>query len=488
MADEQLDELTVGGANRNPTLPQRAKRATDHFAPGTFFPRIKAVVNPRLYRERGDTSRLVDDVFADGGALSRLAASNPTLMTEIRQQSETPMTSGEHEKFRSALLEMVGSEVEREAKTAYQVADNKSFMEAFSAMDGAIPGIADPERDTFEEAERKQIGIMYQQAQQMALLDPDSSKALMADVRKKADALTSNVRTFMEKGRKRAIDEDTQLFASAQEQVNETNDIIASLRHDADERGVLRSPNEALIARAFNALGRAQNLPRPGEEIADTGQNIGSGVGGLKGTLIGEALALGGKVVDKVTESGDVRDLIDRLEFNSKLVQEGYLQNRKTLQERYAPIGIRFGEKAGDVYAVIADAYKKESDKIPAKAQTPEQAEAERTTTLRTMLADEVASAEAQESKAKPEASANMPGAGARLAAAIQRAQSARDDRDIFEDDLRQSGSELAAPLGAADTGETIKQARSRRQARDTRQMHSQIRQGIMEALRGYTR
>lgn len=488
MDDEPIEEIQVEGVDRFPSIGKRAAGGKRHFAQGTFLPRVQAVINPRLYRERGDTSRLVEDVFADGGALGRIAASNPTLMTEIRQQAETPMSPKEHQQFRSAIMQLVGEEVEREAQTGLQIADNKAFMSAFAMMDGALPGARDPERETFEEAERKQIGVMYQQAQQMALLDPAASKALMADVRKKADALTSNVRTFMEKGRKRAIDEDVALFASAQEQVNETNDIIASLEHDADERGILRSPNEALIARAFNALGRAQNLPRPGDDVANTGQNIGAGVGGLKGTLIGEAVALGGKIIDKTTESGDVRALIDRLRFNSQLVQEGYLANRKTLQDRYAPLGIEFGEKAGEVYATVADAYQKESDKIPAKASTPEQDETERTTTLRTMLNDEVASAEADEARAKPEAAANMPGASARLAAALQRAQNARDDRDLFEDDLRNAGSKNAAPLAAADTGETIKQARARRQARDTRQMHSQIRSGIMEALRGYTR
>lgn len=354
-------------------------------------------------------------------------------------------------------------------------------------MDGALPGIKDPDRQTFEEAERKQIGVMYQQAQEMALLDPDASKALMADVRKKADSLTSNVRTFMEKGRKRAIDEDIALFASAQEQVNETNDIIASLKHDSDERGFLKSPNEALIARAMAALGRAQNLPRPGDDVANSGANIGGAVGGMKGTLIGEAAALGGKILDKVTESGDINDLVERLQFNSQLVQKGYLDNRKVLQDRYAPLGIQFGEKAGDVYAVVSDAYDKEAGKIPEAKKTPEQEDADRTTTLRTMLGDQVASAEDAESRAKPEASANMPGSRERLAAAIERAQNARDDRDLFEDDLRQQGNPNATPL-APGAEESVKQARARRQARDTRQMHSQIRQGIMDALRGFTR
>jgi len=488
MADEEIQEIVSTGIDRTPGIGTRVKKGKEHFAPGTFLPRVQAILNPGLYRERGDTTRLVEDVFAEGGALARVAATNPTLYNEIRQKSETPMSAAEHKQFRSAILEMVGSEVEREAQTGIQIADNTSFMKAFALMDGALPGARDPERETFEEAERKQIGVMYQQAQEMALIDPAASKELMTEVRKKADALTSNVRTFMEKGRKRAIDEDTQLFASAQEQVNETNDIVASLEHDADERGFLRSPNEALIARAFNALGRAQNLPRPGEEIADTGQNIGGAVGGLKGTLVGEAIALGGKILDKTTESGDVKDLIERLKFNAELVKKGYIENRKTLQDRYAPLGIEFGEKAGEVYATVADAYKKESDKIPAKSQTPEQAETERTTTLRTMLGTEVDSAEAEVAKAKPEAAANMPGARGRLAAAIARAQNATDDRDLFEDDLRQQGHADAIPLQAGDTGEALGQARARRQARNTRQMHSQIRQGIQEALRNYTR
>ncbi len=451
-------------------------------------------MNPRLFRERGDTNALVSDAFGEDGPLSSLSSTNPVLYDSIKQQADTPMTVQDHQKFRSAILGMVSDQVEKESKVRTQIADNQSFMQAFASLDAALPGIKNPDRFTYEEAERRQIGMMFKQAQEIALLDPDASKGIMVDVRKKADALAANTRTQMEQIRKSARLDDMALWTGAQEQVNETKDIIDSLRNDSDERGFLKSPNEALVARAMNQLGRASSLPRAGlGEAAGSaaGATMGTSIGGVKGGLIEMGSQVLGSMVDKVTANGDIKDIIKRLEFNSQLVQAGYIQNRKALADQYAGAGIQFGEKAGEVYAVLDEQYQSEADKIPSKASDATTDKADKTNTLRSMLDEEVFSARRATEDVRPEASAGMRNSGSRYAAAMARQQAAEDDLAIFDDDQRQAtGVPLVPAEGVSleDATKAVQQARMRRQARDEASTRSSIRRGISEALRGYMR
>ncbi len=452
------------------------------------------MLSPALFRERGDTNSLVEDVLAEDGPLGRIAATNPELVTEIRQQANTPMSTKEHAKFRSALLGIVGDEVEREGKVRSQLLDNQSFMEAFSALDGFIPGITDPKRQTLEESERRQVAILFEKAQQLAPLDPEASKAVMAEARKKADTLTANVRQFMEKNRLRAQLEDGALYANADEQVQEADDIIKSLRDDMDEKGMLREPHPAIIARAFAALGRAGDLPASG--INESAEAVGAQLGGLAskegdGNMIQTAVQLAGKGLEKLKQGKDVEYLIKRLEFNKGLVQQGYIKNREQLLARYEPLGIALGEKPGEAYAVVHDAYKAEADKIPTKAQTPAEQEEDRVSSLRTMLDGELGKADEEVKNTQPDAAANLPGAASRLAKALARQANARDDVALFEDDLRQQrGGELPVMKGVEPgmVEESIKGARMRRQARTEQSTRSAVRQGIMESLRSRTR
>lgn len=483
---DELDEVEVTGVDRTPGVVKRAKRAPGLLASGTVLPRLQGILNPALYRERGDTSRMVESVFGEEGALARLAASNPDLATEIRQQADTPMSVGEHKKFRSGLLALVGDEVAKEQRTQYQLRDNAGFMEAFSAMDAALPGVKDPDRFTFEEAERRQIAIMYQQAQELALLDPDGSKALMADVRKKADSLTANVRTQMEQIRKAARIEDSALFNAARERISETDDVVASLRNDMDDKGVFRKPNEAIIGRALAALGRANSLPSSGINEAATaaGAQVNAAAGGgTKGLILDTAIGIGGMVANKIKEGDDVAQLIERLEFNKGLIQKSYTEDRARLEQRYKPIGIAFGAEPGEVYAVLDENYKRAADQFPAKGAEPK----DKPEALRNMLTDEQEAAQAALEDVKPEASANMPGARERLAAAIERLNLANDDLAIFDaDQAEATGKPL--PVAGDDAGAEVVKARQRRQARSETRAQGQVRKGIMEALRGYTR
>jgi len=484
-----IEEVAVSGTNRAPGVVKRAQRAPGHFAAGTVLPRLQGILNPSLYRERGDTSRLVDSVLGEDGALARLAQTNPDLATEIRQQSESPMTVGEHKKFRSALLNMVGDEVGREQKVKYQLQDNQSFFQAFKALDGFLPGAGDDKVDTREEYERRAVESLYQQAQEIALIDPDRSASIMGEVRKKADALTDNVRTDMEKQRRTARAEDGALWASARERITETSDVIRSLESDLDEKGLLRKSNPALVGRAMALLGRAGDIPAAG--IAEASDSVGSAVAGsvenaTAGNVLGEAIKIGGAALDKYKETKDVRYLIDRLKFNGQLVEESYTQDRAALADRYKAVGLQFGEKPGEIYSVPNEAYKREAEKIKAAPKKP----TDDTDSLRGMLTDEVSSAQAAVDKVKPEASANVPGAAARLASAMERLTIARDDSMIFEDDQRQAGGGAApVPVVAGDdAAQELIKARQRRAARDQQRSSGLVRKASMEALRGYTR
>jgi hypothetical protein len=490
--DEELDEVQVSARNRNPNAQTRVRRARDTLAPGSILPRVQALLNPALFRARGDTNALVEDVLDEDGPLGRIAATNPELVTELRQQANTPMSTKQHAQFRSALLGLVSDEVEREGKVRSQVLDNESFMESFAALDGAIPGIRDPKRQTLEESERRQIAILFKNAQALAPLDPEASKAAMVEVRKKADLLTANVRQLMEKNRRDAQLEDRALYANADEQVQEADDIIKSLRDDMDEKGLLREPHPAIVARAFAALGRAGDLPSSG--INESAEAVGAQLGGLAskegdGNMIQTAVQLAGKGLEKLKQGKDVDYLIKRLEFNKALVLEGYKNNRQQLLARFSPLGIELGEKPGEAYAVVHDAYEEQAGKIPSKASTPESEEADRTDSLRTMLDSELSAADELVKKVKPDAAANMPGAAQKLLNAISRQQTAQDDLAIFEDDLRIGAGRDMPPLASGgDAAAAIQVARARRQNRTDAATRSQVRQGIMESLRSRTR
>lgn len=483
---QELEEVSVQSANRAPTLLQRAKRAPGHFAAGTRFPRLQGIFNPALYRERGDTSRLVDDVLGEEGALARLAQTDPELVAQIRQQAETPMSVGEHQKFRSALVGMVSEEAAREQKVQYQLRDNEGFFNAFRTLDGFIPGIGDAKRDTREEFERREVETLFRQAQETALLDPDHSAALMGEVRKKADALTANIRGDMEKQRKIARAEDGSLWATMRERVSETNDVVEALRDDLAKKGLRRSPNDTLIARANALLGQAGDFPAAG--IADAAEGAAAVVpaGESSGNILGEGIKLAGKLADKALQKDDVEYLIQRLEFNKAQIQKSYIEDRAALAAKYKASGLEFGEQAGEVYSVPNEAYQREAEKIKAAPAKP----TDHTDSLRGMLADEVKSAEAAANKTAPEASANMPGAAARHAAAQERLQIARDDVAIFEDDERQRAGRELPPVaaGAEDPAIALREARQRRAMRQQKRDSGLVRQATMEALRRYTR
>jgi hypothetical protein len=483
--DEELQEVAVTGANRNPGVIKRVERAPEHFAGGTLLPRLKGLINPSLYRERGDTNRLVDSVLGEEGALSRLAASNPDLVTEIRQQADTPMTSAEHEKFRSGLLSMVTDEVARNQKIQYTLGDNKSFFDAFKTLDGFLPGIGSAQVDTREEYERRQIETLYKQAQQAALIDPDHSSTLMGEVRKKADALTESTRTDMEKQRRVARAEDSSLWATHREKLSETSDVIAALQDDLDKKGLRRPPSPELIARASALLGRAGDFPSAGvgDAAADATSLIPEKAGD-SGNMLGEAVALAGKLTDKALQSNDVKYLIQRLQFNAQQVQASYTQDRAALADKYKASGLQFGEKPGEIYSVPNEAYTRAAEKIKAADKKP----TDDVDSLRGTLDDEVANAQAVVDKVAPEASANMPGAAARHQSALERLRIAQDDKAIFEADQQPADAKAPPTAQLDDAAVELQKARQRRAVRQQQQNSGLVRKATMEALRGYTR
>lgn len=495
---EELAAVDVSARNRSPGAATRFSRGKDVLAPGSFLPRVQSLLNPRLFRERGDTNALVRDAFAEGGPLAALAESNPAMVAEIRQQADTPMQPQEHKQFRSALLGLIGGEVEREGKIRAQIMDNEGFMAAFSALDSAIPGIKDPNRHTFEESERRQIAILYDQAQRLALLDPDASKAAMVEVRKKADLLTGNVRQLMGQTRKRATLEDTELY-------NASDNALQMLR-DASQELVAAleagSVPDFVLDKALTAYGAASAVAAPNLSDAASAAVSGAASGGVEGARSGlRSLGIGllvGAAVEGVQAGTEffrgkakTQALVKHLENAKAQVEQNYAANRQKLQERYAPLGIELGEQPGEVYAVLDEAYSTEAEKIPAAMLDKQGEQTDRTRSLRVMLDDELAAADDAVERLRPDAAANIPGAAARLASAITRQQTAQDDLAIFEDDLRQAaGVEMSSIPGidVEQAGSAIEQARRRRQIRSDTATRSQIRTGIMEALRGHTR
>jgi len=502
MADEsmELPEVAVQGRNRFPGPVRRVSRAKETFSPGTFLPRVQALLNPGLYRERADTNNLVEGIFTEEGALGRLAATSPELVAEIRQQAESPMTRGEHKQFRAALLEMVGQEAAHESKVRATVADNAAFMEAFAAMDAALPGIKDPNRFTLEEAERRQIGIMFEQAQELALIDPDASRALMSEVRKKADGLTANARQYFEQLRKRAAAEDVALYSNTDNTIQLLRDAHQDLTRAIDSG---KTVPEFVLQKALNAYGAAgsMQLTSLGQVGAHAvGEAIGGGLGGMTagglggvaiGAAAGAAIGLGEGLVAHFKDKKNVRLLADALVSAQEQAAANYQSNRAKIMERYKPVGIEFGAQQGEVYAVVDEAYKAASSSIPESARQAGKEGEEQRETLRMMLEDQLTAANLAVSELEPEASANVPGAAQRLASAIERRQMAVDDLAIFEDDLRQqAGVDFASieGLDPAAAEKAIKEARARRQNRQAAAMQAEIRRGIRESLRSHTR
>lgn len=503
MADDlqELAAVDVTARDRNPGALSRVRRARETFAPGTLLPHVQALLRPGLFRERADTNSLLDSVFADDGALAALGAENPDLVAALRDQAGTPMSPGQHEKLRSVILGLVGDQVEKEGQIRAQVADNQAFMQAFSVLDGAIPGITDPKRNTLEESERRQVQVLFNQAQELALIDPDASKAIMTEVRKKADNLTANVRQHIEQQRKRAELEDIELFSSSDNALQLLNDASADYaRAVASDKDI----PDFVVEKMIKAYGAASAVAAPNltdaaaaaiSGAASGGVEGSGGKGALQGTLVGAAV---GAVVTGVAgtveyfkDKKKVKQLAEYLETSKAQIRQNYAANRGKLQERYAPLGIQFGEQQGEVYAVVNDAYKAEAGKIPSKASTPESEQADRTEALRTMLESEQASADAAVEKYRPDAAANLPGAAQKLAAALARKQTAEDDLAIFEDDLRQAaGKDLTDIPGVevADAEKAISLARARRKNRSDAATRASIRNGIMESLRSHTR
>lgn len=492
---EELAEVQVSGRDPNPGAVTRVRRARETFAPGSFLPRVQALLNPRLYRERSDTNALMEQALAEDGPLGHLAASNPTIINELRQQAEKPMSSQQHQQFRSTLIGLVQGEVERESKIRSQVANNEAFMQAFSMLDGASPGIKDPARNTLEESERRQVSLLYQQAQELALLDPEASQAIMVEVRKKADTLTANVRQQYEQLRKRASLEDVTLYSNTDNAIQLLRDAHEDLSRALSSE---KTPPDFVIQKALDAYGaagiiQATSLGQVGTHAL--GEAIGGGVGGataggMGGAAIGAGVGLlvggGEKLLQHFKDKKNVAVLAEHLVLAQEQALRNYQGNRAKLVERYAPLGIEFGEQQGEVYAVLDETYRAEADKIPEKVTTKEQDADQRTLALRTMLDDELASADAAVAELGPDAAANLPGAAQRLAAALTRQQVAQDDLAIFEDDLRlAAGREM--PEGV-DASAAIEQARLRRRNRSDASTRASIRRATMEALRSHTR
>lgn len=502
MAEElqELQEVGITGRNRFPGAAQRVSRARETFSAGTVLPRVQALLNPRLFRERADTNNLVDGIFTEEGALGRLAIMHPEMAAEIRQQAESPMTAKQHQQFRSALLEMVGQEAAHESKVQATITENVNFMQAFSAMDAAIPGIRDKDKFTLEEAERRRIHIMFNQAQELALVDPDASRALMSEVKKKADDLTANTRQYFEQVRKRAAAEDISLYSAADNTAQMLRDAHEDLSRfiEAD-----KDIPEFVLQKALTAYGAAgsMQLTSLGQIGAHAvGEAVGGGVGGLTGgglagagvgAVAGLGIGLTEGLISHFKDKKNIRALADTLVRAQEQVAANYQANRAKIMERYKPIGIEFGAQQGEVYAVLDEAYQAASSAIPESAAAAGREGAEQRETLALMLHDQLAAADREVDELTPQASANVPGASERLRVALERRQMAVDDMAIFEDDMRQESGQALSEIEGIDADaaqEAIKQARMRRQTRQQAAMQSETRRAIREALRSHMR
>jgi hypothetical protein len=454
---------------------------------------ILAGANPQLYNERVQTNKLVDSALAPDGTLAFMAASNPQLADELRSRAQQPMSSQEHEQFRSGILSLVGTEVKREQDTQYQLQDINNFRDSFHQLDGMFrqPTDATPGVISVDDARRRQVETLINQAQEVAKLDPARAKEMMADAKQKADSITEHAIGQLDKVEKSARIEDGDLASAHNEQITNINDIVGSLENDRDAKGVWRAPNPAIVARGMAQLGRASTLPTSGfsETAQAAAPGVGAAVGGTKGGLIEAGVGLVGKVVDKITEGKDTQALIDRLNFQKQQLVKDYATNRQQLVDKYKPYGLQFGQQPGDVVAVVAQNYKDASGKIPDKTSTPEAKAADETATYRDALTQEVRDSMAAVDSLKNAAASNVPGARSDLAAAVERAGIAHDNLAIFEDDnSKQTGQPLPQGLQGDVAAKAIQQARARRNARDITRAHSQIRSAITDSLRNFTR
>jgi hypothetical protein len=455
---------------------------------------ILAGANPQLYNERVQTNKLVDASLAPDGSLAFLAASNPQLADELRSRAQQPMSSQEHEQFRSGILSLVGTEVKREQDTQYQLQDIQNFRDSFHQLDGMFrqPTDATPGVISVDDARRRQVETIINQAQEVAKLDPARAKEMMADAKQKADAISEHAIGQLDKVEKSARIEDGTLGSTYNGQLTNIAEVKQALNYEIDNYSVKRPINSAVVGRAMEQLGQAATLPTSG--LAEAAQAVGPGLsqavgGGKGGGLIDAATGLIGKVADKLTAKSDAQALIARLDNQAAELGKNYAINRQQIQDKYKPYGLQFGQQPGDVVAVVAQNYKDAAGKIPDKTSTPEAKAADETATYRDALTQEVRDSMAAVDSLKNSAASNVPGARSDLAAAVERAGIAHDNLAIFEDDnSKQTGQPLPQGLQGDVAAKAIQQARARRNARDITRAHSQIRAAITDSLRNFTR
>lgn len=498
--DDELPEVGVSPRrDRFPGFIERFKRAGE-LSRGTFLPHVQAVINPGLFRERQDTNALMDSAFGEGGQLEELRQTDPQLYDALREASQDPMRPGEHRKFRSAILDMVQGEVERKQAIDGALADNAGYMRVFSAMDRALPGINDPDLETYEEGERQQMQLDYERAQQLAAAgDVEGAKSIMTEVRKRGDALSANNRQRMELDRKRAIIQDQGLYSGADNARQALRDASEDL-----ERALAKVEREGgqvpdfVLQKALTAYGTAGALQQTslGDAAASAAGAgvVGAGAGaaaGLPGVLIGAGTGVASVGIAELREhfksKKNVQALAVALRDADAQVARNYQSNREKLAQSYAPSGIKFGAQPGEVYAVLADAYKAEADKVPeSPPRTPEETNSDRVESHRVRLTKELERAKAALEAARPDAAANTPNARAKLDAANKAAIEAQDNLVLFEDDIARGGG--SAEVASGSQLEEIRAARARRESEAKRRRAVDRQAGIVDALRSRLR
>lgn len=500
MAQQELDEVGVQPKReRNPGLFERVRRSGELAGSSVLRP-LQAALNPSLFRERTDTDALMRTAFGEGGQLEELRQSDPELYQALQDASDSPMQATEHRKFRSAILDMIEGEVRRKQEIDATLADNGGYMRVLSLMDQAIPGMNDPDLKTFEEGERETIQADFERAQTLAQAgDAAGSKAIMTEVKKRGDLLTANIRQRMEQDRKRATIDDATLY--------QTSDNAAQALRDASQdldRAIAKNEKDGtpipdfVLQKALSAYGAAGSLQQvtPGQAAAAaaggaiTGGGAGA-AGGLPGILIGAGVGAAGVGISELRDyfksKKNITALSQQLRDSQMQVASNYAANRQKLAERYAPLGIKFGEQQGEVYAVLADAYKAEADKIPTAApRTAEETNADRVESHRTRLTKEAEKAKAALEAARPDAAANLPNADRKLADANARAIQAQDDLLLFEDELARGGN--VAEVASGDQLQNIRDARQRRKARADALRARDRQEGMVESLRSRLR
>lgn len=489
-ANDELPEVTATGRNRFPGPLERFRRGREELSQGAFLPRVQALLSPGLFRERLDTNALMESAFGEGGQLEDLKQTDPETYQAIRDAAANPMQPGEHVKFRSAILDMVDGEVRRKQAIDGQIADNGGYMRVLALMDRAIPGINDPDMETYEEGERAQIQAEFERAQAAAQAgDVEGSKAIMTEVRKRGDALTANTRERMEQYRKQARIEDSALYSASDNARQLLRDSMEDLRKYR-ERGEV-PPDFVLdkAVKAYGAAGALQTTTAGDAAAAALGGGVGGGGAGMAGGVPGVLIGAGTGVVtggigglkDYFKSKKNIAALEAQLGDTLAQVDANYASNRATLAKRFAPVGIKFGEQPGEVYSTLGDAYQAASEKIPESApRTPEQVNTDRTESLRKTLTSEQEAARAAVAAARPDAAANLPNAQSKLEKAMQREQEANDNLALFESDI-------AGTMPGREAGD-VRDARKRREERAKSQRARDRQEGIVTTLRRFTR